>query len=96
MALLAPALAILDETDSGLDIDAMRIVASGINAFMNKDVGLLLITHYQRLLDYVRPNFVHVMANGKILQSGGPELALKLEEKGYDWLYREPAKEPLS
>lgn len=86
MAILQPALAILDETDSGLDIDAMRIVANGVNQLMSNDLGLILITHYQRLLDYIKPQFVHVMLNGKIVKSGGPELALSLEEKGYDWL----------
>jgi Fe-S cluster assembly ATP-binding protein len=86
LALLDPVLAILDETDSGLDIDAMKIVASGVNQFMNQDKGLLLITHYQRLLDYIRPHFVHVLMDGKIVHSGGPELALELEERGYDWL----------
>ncbi len=86
MAVLNPDLAILDETDSGLDIDAMRIVAKGVNSLMNPKRGLILITHYQRLLDYIKPNFVHVMVNGKIVKSGGPELALELEEKGYDWL----------
>jgi Fe-S cluster assembly ATP-binding protein len=88
MAVLAPDLALLDETDSGLDIDAMRIVAHGVNQLMNPEMGLLLITHYQRLLDYIRPRFVHVMLDGKIVQSGGPELALELENKGYDWLMR--------
>ncbi len=88
MAVLHPDLALLDETDSGLDIDAMRIVARGVNQLMNPDMGLLLITHYQRLLDYIRPHFVHVMLDGKIVQSGGPELALELESKGYDWLVR--------
>lgn len=86
MAVLEPSLAILDETDSGLDIDAMRIVAAGVNQIMHKDMGLILITHYQRLLDYIKPNVVHVMIDGKIVQSGGPELALELEDKGYDWL----------
>lgn len=86
MAILEPKLAILDETDSGLDIDAMRIVASGVNQIMNKDMGLILITHYQRLLDYIKPDFVHVMVDGKIVHTGGPEEALMLEEKGYDWL----------
>lgn len=86
MGVLSPNLAILDETDSGLDIDAMRIVARGVKQLMNKDVGLILITHYQRLLEYIKPDFVHVMIDGKIVQSGGPELALELEEKGYDWL----------
>lgn len=86
MAVLEPAFAILDETDSGLDIDAMRIVAAGVNKIMNKEMGLLLITHYQRLLDYIKPDVVHVMLDGKIVQKDGPDLALKLEEKGYDWL----------
>jgi Fe-S cluster assembly ATP-binding protein len=86
MAVLAPDLAILDETDSGLDIDAMRIVARGVNCIMKDSVGLILITHYQRLLDYIKPHFVHVMLDGKIAQSGGSELALELEEKGYDWI----------
>lgn len=86
MAVLAPHVAILDETDSGLDIDAMRIVACTVKKLMNKDMGLILITHYQRLLDYIRPNFVHVMVDGKIVQSGGPELAIRLEEEGYDWV----------
>jgi Fe-S cluster assembly ATP-binding protein len=86
MAISNPTLAVLDETDSGLDIDAMRIVAKGVNTLMSKDMGLILITHYQRLLDYIRPDFVHVMMDGKIVQTGGPELALELEKKGYDWL----------
>ncbi len=83
MALFDPALAILDETDSGLDIDAMRIVAKGVNAMRNSENALVIITHYQRLLDYIRPDFVHVLADGKIVRTGGPELALELEEKGY-------------
>lgn len=86
MAVLDPCMAILDETDSGLDIDAMKIVARGVNRWMNNEKGLLLITHYQRLLDYIKPHFVHVCMNGKITLSGGPELALELESKGYDWL----------
>ena len=93
MAILEPDLAILDETDSGLDIDAMRIVANGVNHLHNNKLGLILITHYQRLLDYIKPHFVHVMLDGKIVWSGGPELALKLEEKGYDWLNDAPCKE---
>lgn len=93
MAVLEPELAILDETDSGLDIDAMRIVAQGVNQLMNQNLGLLLITHYQRLLDYIKPNFVHVMMDGKIVQSGGAELALELEDKGYDWLVKSPLEE---
>lgn len=83
MALFEPELAVLDETDSGLDIDAIRIVARGVNEMRNPERALLLITHYQRLLDHIRPDFVHVLADGKIVQSGGPELALQLEEKGY-------------
>lgn len=86
MAILNPQVAILDETDSGLDIDAMRIVARGVNRIMTPERGLILITHYQRMLDYLKPNFVHVMVDGRIVQSGGPELALELEKKGYDWL----------
>ncbi len=86
MAVLKPDLALLDETDSGLDIDAMKIVSRGVNHLMNPDMGLVLITHYQRLLDYIKPDFVHVMLDGRIVRSGGPELALKLEEQGYDWL----------
>lgn len=83
LAVLDPKLAILDETDSGLDIDAMRIVSEGVNKWMGPDKGLLLITHYQRLLDYVKPDFVHVVMGGQIVKAGGPELALELEEKGY-------------
>lgn len=86
MAMLDPLFAVLDETDSGLDIDAMRIVAEGVNRFMNPSKGLLLITHYQRLLDYIKPQYVHVMLGGRIVESGGPELALELEKRGYDWL----------
>ena len=85
MLLLQPDLALLDETDSGLDIDALRIVADGINA-VAEDTGCMIITHYQRLLDLVRPNFVHVLIDGKIVQSGGPDLAIKLEKEGYDWV----------
>lgn len=84
MLLLQPDLALLDETDSGLDIDALRIVADGINA-VAKETGCLIITHYQRLLDLVKPNVVHVLIDGKIVESGGPELAIKLEKEGYDW-----------
>lgn len=86
MAILNPQMAILDETDSGLDIDAMRIVARGVNRLMTPERGLILITHYQRMLDYLKPTCVHVMVEGRIVQSGGPELALELEAKGYDWL----------
>lgn len=91
MALLDPKLAILDETDSGLDIDAMRIVAKGVNQIMNPEMGLILITHYQRLLDYIKPDFVHVMIDGVITMSGDASLSLKLEEKGYDWLVESEA-----
>ena len=86
MAMLEPTLAILDETDSGLDIDALRIVANGVNALRSPERSAIVITHYQRLLDYIKPDFVHVLHNGRIVKSGGPELALELEEKGYDWL----------
>ncbi len=92
MAMLKPKMAILDETDSGLDIDALKIVAKGINQSATSDGGLLLITHYQRLLNYVKPDFVHVMMDGQMVQSGGPELALKLEDRGYDWLESKNAK----
>ena len=86
MAMLEPKLSILDETDSGLDIDALRIVANGVNALRSPERSAIVITHYQRLLDYIKPDFVHVLHNGRIVKSGGPELALELEEKGYDWL----------
>ena len=86
MAALRPEIAILDETDSGLDIDALRIVADGVNALMGSDLGVLVITHYQRLLNYIKPDFVHIMLDGKIVESGGPDLALHLEEQGYDWV----------
>lgn len=86
MAMLEPKLAILDETDSGLDIDALRIVANGVNKLKNDKSAVLIITHYQRLLDYIIPDYVHVLADGKIVKTGGKELALELEEKGYDWL----------
>jgi Fe-S cluster assembly ATP-binding protein len=86
MATLKPEIAILDETDSGLDIDALRIVADGVNALTGPEMGVLVITHYQRLLDYIKPDFVHVMFDGKIVESGGPDLALQLEEQGYDWV----------
>lgn len=86
MAVLEPKLAILDETDSGLDIDALKVVADGVNALKNKDRSFLLVTHYQRLLDYIVPDKVHVLAQGRIVKSGGKELALELEEKGYGWL----------
>jgi len=86
MAMLEPQLCILDETDSGLDIDALRIVADGVNALRSPDRAFIMVTHYQRLLDYIKPDFVHVLADGKIVKSGGAELALELEEKGYGWL----------
>lgn len=89
MAVLEPTLAILDETDSGLDIDALRIVANGVNKLRSKDRSFIVITHYQRLLDYIVPDFVHVMYDGKIVKSGPKELALELEEKGYDWVKKE-------
>lgn len=91
MAMLEPKLAILDETDSGLDIDALRIVANGVNKLKNKDNAVIVITHYQRLLDYIVPDFVHVLHQGKIVKSGTKELAHELEEKGYDWLKQETA-----
>ena len=86
MAVLEPTLAILDETDSGLDIDALRIVANGVNAMRRADRSMILVTHYQRLLDYIVPDYVHVLAGGKIVKSGGPELALELEREGYGWV----------
>ena len=89
MAMLEPRLAVLDETDSGLDIDALRIVANGVNKLRNKDNAVVVITHYQRLLDYIVPDFVHVIHDGKIVKSGTKELALELEEKGYDWIKQE-------
>jgi Fe-S cluster assembly ATP-binding protein len=89
MAMLEPSLAILDETDSGLDIDALRIVANGVNKLKTKENATIVVTHYQRLLDYIVPDFVHVLYKGKIVKSGGKELALELEEKGYDWIKEE-------
>ena len=89
MAMLEPKLAILDETDSGLDIDALRIVANGVNKLKSNDNAVVIITHYQRLLDYIVPDFVHVLYNGKIVKSGTKELAFELEEKGYDWIKQE-------
>jgi len=89
MAVLEPKLAVLDETDSGLDIDALRIVAHGVNSLRRPDKAAIVVTHYQRLLNYIVPDFVHVLANGRIVRSGGKELALELEEKGYDWLLEE-------
>jgi Fe-S cluster assembly ATP-binding protein len=95
MAALKPEIAILDETDSGLDIDALRIVSEGVNALSGPDLGVLVITHYQRLLNYIKPNFVHIMLDGRIVESGGADLALHLEEQGYDWVrekYEETAE----
>ena len=86
MLVLEPALALLDETDSGLDIDALKVVAQGVNTLRAPDRAIVLVTHYQRLLDHIRPDRVHVLARGRILRSGGPELALELEARGYDWL----------
>lgn len=91
MAMLEPKLAILDETDSGLDIDALRIVSDGVNRLKSKDNAVVVITHYQRLLEYIVPDYVHVLLNGRIVKSGGKELALELEEKGYDWIKQEVA-----
>ncbi len=89
LAMLEPKLAILDETDSGLDIDALRIVSRGVNKLRNENNAFIMITHYQRLLDYIVPDFVHVLSDGKIVKTGGKELALELEEKGYDWIKEE-------
>ena len=89
MALLEPRLAILDETDSGLDIDALRVVAGGVNQLANKDNGIVLVTHYQRLLNYITPDYVHVMESGRIIKTGGKALALELESRGYDWVSTE-------
>jgi len=95
MAMLEPTLAILDETDSGLDIDALKIVASGVNTLKNKERAFIVITHYQRLLDYIVPDFVHILYNGKIVRSGGKELALELEAKGYDEIKKQFEKETI-
>jgi Fe-S cluster assembly ATP-binding protein len=92
MSILRPKMAILDETDSGLDIDALKTVAEGINRFHNDQTGILLVTHYQRLLNYIKPDYVHVMMDGQLVKSGGPELALKLEELGYEWVETEIAQ----
>jgi len=91
MAILEPRLAVLDETDSGLDIDALRIVAQGVNSLRNAERGMIVVTHYQRLLDYIVPDFVHVLVDGRIVRSGGKELALELEAKGYEHIIKEPA-----
>ncbi|HEX5707300.1 MAG TPA: Fe-S cluster assembly ATPase SufC [Pyrinomonadaceae bacterium] len=93
MAVLEPKLAVLDETDSGLDIDALRIVADGVNHLRNAENAVVLVTHYQRLLNYIVPDFVHVLYRGRIVRSGGKELALELEEKGYDWIKEEAARQ---
>ena len=93
MAALEPEIAVLDETDSGLDIDALRIVSEGVNALRGPEVGVLVITHYQRILNYIKPEFVHIMLDGRIVETGGPELALHLEEHGYDWLREKEANE---
>jgi Fe-S cluster assembly ATP-binding protein len=93
LAVLEPALAILDETDSGLDIDALRIVASGVNALRSPERAMIVVTHYQRLLNYIVPDYLHVLLDGVIVRSGGKELALELEERGYAWLEKEPAAE---
>jgi Fe-S cluster assembly ATP-binding protein len=89
MAMLEPSLSILDETDSGLDIDALRIVAEGVNKLKTPETSVIVITHYQRLLDYIKPDIVHVLYQGRIIKTAGPELALELEERGYDWLIKE-------
>lgn len=93
MAVLEPRLSILDETDSGLDIDALRIVAEGVNKLKNDNNATIVITHYQRLLDYIKPDFVHILYKGKIVMTGGPDLALELEERGYDWIKEQVDKE---
>ena len=95
MAMLKPEIAILDETDSGLDIDALRIVSEGVNALRGPEMGVMVITHYQRILNYINPDFVHVMLGGRVVESGGPDLALHLEEHGYDWV-REKYEETLA
>ena len=89
MAMLEPTLSVLDETDSGLDIDALKVVANGVNSLKKEDNAFVVITHYQRLLDYIVPDVVHVLYNGKIAMTGGKELALELENKGYDWIKQE-------
>ena len=91
LALLDPRLALLDETDSGLDIDALRIVSEGVNAFRGPEKAIVLVTHYQRILNYITPDYVHVLVDGRIVRSGGKELALELEDKGYDWIIQEAA-----
>jgi Fe-S cluster assembly ATP-binding protein len=86
LAMLQPKIAVLDETDSGLDVDALRTVAEGVNAVVGPELGILIITHYQRILNYIKPNFVHILADGRMVREGGPELALEIENRGYDWL----------
>lgn len=94
MATLQPEIAILDETDSGLDIDALRIVSEGVNTLLSKDLGVLVITHYQRLLNYIKPDYVHIMLDGRIVESGDADLALRLEDKGYEWVREKYEEEP--
>ena len=96
MAVLEPRLAIMDETDSGLDIDALKTVASGVNALRSPERAIVVVTHYQRLLNYIIPDFVHVLSDGRIVRSGGKELALELEEKGYGWIGEPEQSEPVS
>jgi len=96
LMMLEPSYVVLDETDSGLDIDALKIVAQGVNAMRSPDRGFLVITHYQRLLDYIVPDVVHVLFDGRIVKTGGKELALELEDKGYDWVTKEFVKEPVA
>ena len=96
MAMLKPRIAMLDEPDSGLDIDAVRVVANGVNSLRGPELGVLLVTHYQRILNYIKPDYVHVMIAGRIVQSGGPELAHELESKGYDWLRKDYMDEPVN
>ena len=92
MAVLEPKLSILDETDSGLDVDALRIVADGVNTLKNENNATIVITHYQRLLDYLKPQFIHILYKGRIVKSGGPELALEIEQRGFDWIKEEVDK----
>jgi Fe-S cluster assembly ATP-binding protein len=94
MATLKPEIAVLDETDSGLDIDALRVVSDGVNALRGEDLGVLVITHYQRILNYIKPEVVHIMLDGRIVESGGADLALHLEEHGYDWLRQKTEPQP--
>jgi len=89
LAILQPRIAVLDETDSGLDIDSVKIVAEGVNRLVGPEMGVMIITHYQRILRYIKPDHVHILMEGRVVKSGGPDLALKLEEKGYDWVKKE-------